>query len=181
MLIADWWFAYGASAPELQKFAIRVLSLTCSATGCERNWSVFQQLHSKKRNRLAQSRLNDMVYVKFNRALRRRYQRKDTTDPILLKEIDESNEWLMGHMDDEDGEEDDFAFDGDDLTWIVVDKASGASQPTYTTRRTSMPSSSRDKGKGVAQSSTRTRPSSGLNLIDEDDEEMEQDNWTFRR
>ncbi|KAE8657940.1 hypothetical protein F3Y22_tig00116976pilonHSYRG00151 [Hibiscus syriacus] len=172
---SDWWFAYGASAPELQKFAIRVLSLTCSATGCERNWSVFQQLHSKRRNRLAQSRLNDMVYVKFNRALRRRYQRKDTTDPILLKEIDESNEWLMGHMDDEDGEEDDFVFDGDDLTWSAVDKASGASQATYSTRRTSTSSSSRDRGKGVAQTFTRRRPSTGLNLIDEDDEEIEQD------
>ncbi|KAJ9562045.1 hypothetical protein OSB04_007205 [Centaurea solstitialis] len=152
---ADWWFAYGALAPELQKFAIRVLSLTCSATGCERNWS-------------------------FNRALRRRYQRKDTTDPIFLNEIDESNELLMGHMDNEDGgEEDDFVFNGDDLTWSVVDKASGASQATYSTRRTSTPSSSRDKGKGVAQTSTRTRPSSGLNLIDEDDEEMEQDIGLF--
>ncbi|KAE8728311.1 polyubiquitin family protein [Hibiscus syriacus] len=129
----------------------------------------------QKGNRLAQSRLNDMVYVKFNRALRRRYQRKDTTDPILLKEIDESNEWLMGHMDDEDGEEDDFVFDGDDLTWSAVDKAYGASQATYSTRRTSTSSSSRDRGKGVAQTSTRRRPSTGLNLIDEDDEEIEQD------
>ncbi|XP_039066167.1 uncharacterized protein LOC120211755 [Hibiscus syriacus] len=143
-----------APAPELQKFAIRVLSLTYSATGCEKNWSVFQHLHSKRRNRLAQSRLNNMVYVKFNRALRRRYQRKDTIDPILLKEIDESNEWLMGHMDDEDGE-DDFVFDGDDLTWSTVVKASEASQATYSTRRTS---TSRDRG----------------NLIDEDDEEIEQ-------
>ncbi|KAJ0877239.1 putative HAT dimerization domain, ribonuclease H-like superfamily [Helianthus annuus] len=47
---ADWWNAFGGDTPELQKFAIRVLSLTCSATGCERNWSVFQQLHTKRRN-----------------------------------------------------------------------------------------------------------------------------------
>ncbi|KAI3720611.1 hypothetical protein L2E82_31601 [Cichorium intybus] len=48
---AEWWATYGSSAPHLQKFAIRVLSLTCSATSCERNWGVFQHLHTKKRNR----------------------------------------------------------------------------------------------------------------------------------
>ncbi|XLR61736.1 hypothetical protein S83_012408, partial [Arachis hypogaea] len=30
------------SCPELKKFAIRVLSLTCSSSGCERNWSAFE-------------------------------------------------------------------------------------------------------------------------------------------
>ena len=41
---ADWWVAYGSTTPNLQKFAIRVLSLTCSSSGCERNWSVFQHV-----------------------------------------------------------------------------------------------------------------------------------------
>ncbi|XP_042459005.1 uncharacterized protein LOC122042765 [Zingiber officinale] len=70
---AEWWECYGANIPELQKFAIKVLSLTCIASGCERNWSVFEQIHSKKRNRLAQQRLNDLVFVKYNRALKLRY------------------------------------------------------------------------------------------------------------
>ncbi|KAL6523730.1 hypothetical protein OROGR_017333 [Orobanche gracilis] len=39
---AHWWSQYGTSAPTLQKFAIKVLSLTCSSSGCERNWSVFE-------------------------------------------------------------------------------------------------------------------------------------------
>ena len=51
---------------------------------------------------MAQDRLNDMVYVKYNRALDRRSKGIDTNDPILLKDIDESNEWLMGHMDGEE-------------------------------------------------------------------------------
>lgn len=50
---ADWWSCYGSSTPNLKNFAIKVLSLTCSATSCERNWGVFQLLHTKKRNRLA--------------------------------------------------------------------------------------------------------------------------------
>ncbi|RVW49640.1 hypothetical protein CK203_076728 [Vitis vinifera] len=37
----SWWMRFGDSTPELQKFAIRVLRLTCSASGCERNWSTF--------------------------------------------------------------------------------------------------------------------------------------------
>ena len=39
-----WWMRFGGSTPELQKFAIRVLSLTCSASGCERNWSIFESV-----------------------------------------------------------------------------------------------------------------------------------------
>ncbi|CAN1125338.1 hypothetical protein LINPERPRIM_LOCUS31624 [Linum perenne] len=34
---ADWWSSFGDDVPELQKFTIRILSLTCSASGCERN------------------------------------------------------------------------------------------------------------------------------------------------
>ena len=44
MAPADWWGAYGSQTPALQKFAIKILSLTCSATGCERNWGVFQHV-----------------------------------------------------------------------------------------------------------------------------------------
>jgi len=34
---AAWWDSYGDEHPELQRFAICVLSLTCSSSGCERN------------------------------------------------------------------------------------------------------------------------------------------------
>ena len=108
-----------------------------------------------------------MVYIKFNRAFKRRYQRKDTADPILLKEIDESNEWLMGHMDKENVEEDDFVFDGDDLTWSAADKAFRASEPNYSTRRSSTPSSTRK----ASETSNCRMASRGFSLIDEETEE----------
>ncbi|XP_022156081.1 uncharacterized protein LOC111023053 [Momordica charantia] len=41
---AAWWSLYGVNAPILRKLAMRVLSLTCSASGCERNWSVFEHV-----------------------------------------------------------------------------------------------------------------------------------------
>jgi len=71
--IDEWWETYGCSAPNLQKLALRVLSQTCSASGCERSWSYFEHVHSKKRNRLEHQRLNDIVYVHCNLRLRQRY------------------------------------------------------------------------------------------------------------
>ncbi|XP_058729233.1 uncharacterized protein LOC131601436 [Vicia villosa] len=62
----QWWDTYGTEAPNLQKLAIWILSQTCSASGCERNWSVFEHIHSKKRNRLEHQKLNDLVYVCYN-------------------------------------------------------------------------------------------------------------------
>lgn len=41
---ARWWNSYGVDCPELQRFAIKVLSLTGSSSGCERNWSAFDMV-----------------------------------------------------------------------------------------------------------------------------------------
>ena len=59
------------------------------------------QIHTERRNGLDHQRLNDLVYIKYNRALKKRYDGRDTIDRIILKEIDESNEWLIGRMNDE--------------------------------------------------------------------------------
>ncbi|XP_034695709.1 uncharacterized protein LOC117921866 [Vitis riparia] len=87
---AEWWAAYGASAPYLQKFAMKVLNLTCSASGCERNWSIFENIHSKRRNRLDHQRLNDLVYIKNNRVLKRRYNEQllELRRPGLILELE---------------------------------------------------------------------------------------------
>ncbi|KAJ9567018.1 hypothetical protein OSB04_002984 [Centaurea solstitialis] len=39
---ANWWAIYGSSTPNLQRIATRILSLTTSSSGCERNWSTFE-------------------------------------------------------------------------------------------------------------------------------------------
>lgn len=44
MSLVFWWEKYGTQTPELMNFATRVLSLTCSASGCERNWSTFEMV-----------------------------------------------------------------------------------------------------------------------------------------
>ncbi|KAL4638941.1 hypothetical protein ACB092_03G182200 [Castanea dentata] len=134
---ADWWSAYGASTPSLQQFAVKVLSLACSSSRCEWNWSMFENVHSKKRNRLAQSRVNDLVYIKYNRAMKRRYNLCDTIDPFSLKDVDDGNEWLIGRVEEDEVEEfaeDDLVFNDDILTWGSVARASGVEEERFNFR-----------------------------------------------
>ncbi|XP_076955044.1 uncharacterized protein LOC143629738 [Bidens hawaiensis] len=128
---ADWWSDFGGDTPELQKFAIRVLSLTCSA----------------------------------NCALKRRYQRADTIEPILLNDIDESNEWVMGCMDEENEERDATDCMNDESNECVNEEAIGALESAYSTRSI---------GKNVTTSSS-TAPNPRLQLIDENDEDIEEE------
>ena len=64
---------YETSASNLQHLAIRMLSQTCSSSRCERNWSMIEYIHSKKRNRLEHQRFNDLVYVHCNLRLKQKY------------------------------------------------------------------------------------------------------------
>eukprot|EP00253_Pinus_taeda_P004350 PITA_04350 len=104
---ANWWESFGGQFPQLQRFAIRVLSQTCSASGCKRNWYVFECIHTKKRNRLEQKRLNDLVFVQYNLRLRRNQMMSKTLDldPIVLDNIDPTSEWVE--------ETEDLVFEGD--------------------------------------------------------------------
>ena len=86
---AEWWVLYGQDAPSLKKIASRVLAQTCSASGCERNWSTFNLIHSKRRNRLGSQRLNDLVFVHYNMRLRVQnmfFDKEDDT-PLELANI----------------------------------------------------------------------------------------------
>ncbi|XP_027155606.1 uncharacterized protein LOC113774051 [Coffea eugenioides] len=104
----NWWKLFGCDAPNLQKLAIRVLSQTASSSGCERNWSVFERIHNKKRNRLEHQRLNDLVYVHYN--LRLHNQQKRSYDPVDYESIDKTEFWMVeekqeGELDYEELEE----------------------------------------------------------------------------
>ena len=50
------------------------------------------QLHTKRRNRLAQSKLNDLVFINYNKALAKRFNIRDSINPISLQDIDDSKE-----------------------------------------------------------------------------------------
>ncbi|KAL5154147.1 hypothetical protein HKD37_19G053563 [Glycine soja] len=80
---------------------------------CERNWSTFEHIHSKKRSRIEHQKLQDLVYVKYNQALLDRFECHDVIDPIALNDIDDSNKWLLGELEGEEAGND-LVFDDDD-------------------------------------------------------------------
>ncbi|KAF3666472.1 hypothetical protein FXO37_10533 [Capsicum annuum] len=80
-------------------------------------------IHSKKRNKLELSRLNDLVYVKYNRTLTRHYDIHDTIDLILLENIEDANEWLLVGPEDQ---EDELVYEEGDFNWVTIAMAAGA-------------------------------------------------------
>jgi hypothetical protein len=56
-----WWRAYCKAWPHLRWFAMRLTAHGVSASACERNWSTYEWIHNKKRNRLGLSRAEKLV------------------------------------------------------------------------------------------------------------------------
>ena len=52
--------------PGLRWVAMRLTSLSCSASGCEHSWSIEGWIHSKKRNRLDQTNVERLVRMHTN-------------------------------------------------------------------------------------------------------------------
>ena len=52
----EWWWNHGGDTPELQSFAIRLLSQVTS-------WSTYGFIHSLKRNRLGSKKVENLVYI----------------------------------------------------------------------------------------------------------------------
>lgn len=85
---------YGYEIPSLQRAAIRILSQPCSLHWCRWNWSTFDSVHSKRRDRLEPDRFDDLVYVHFNLWLQAIVRSKDgKCKPINFDEIDVGAEW----------------------------------------------------------------------------------------
>ncbi|KAK8716756.1 hypothetical protein V6N13_044057 [Hibiscus sabdariffa] len=118
-------------------------------------------IHTKKRNRLTQSRLNDLVYVKYNRALVQRFNLRDKIDPIVLKDIDDSNEWLIEKTPEDAQNE--YVFEEDDgFTWGHVATATRVHEEQFNLR-------SRWSTQGERDGSSRE----SIRQVDEDKEDDE--------
>ncbi|KAL8248797.1 hypothetical protein R6Q59_005665, partial [Mikania micrantha] len=100
---ANWWETYGNSTPNLKRIAMRILSLTTSSSGCERNWSTFEGVHTKKRNRLDPTKLNDLVFVQFNANLMEKNKKRKMRNHEVLLADDGSmaKEWVVDDADEE--------------------------------------------------------------------------------
>ena len=61
-----WWVVHGTSALMLQSIALKLLGQPCSSSCCEINWSIYNFIHSMKRNKMTSHRAEDLVYVHNN-------------------------------------------------------------------------------------------------------------------
>ncbi|KAK2641469.1 hypothetical protein Ddye_023232 [Dipteronia dyeriana] len=129
----QWWSLFGHQTPDLQWVAKTILALTTSSSWCERNWSTFERIHTKKRNRLDVDRLNNLVYVQFNAKLinkKKRLKNKELNKDVLLaSDNDASNAqgWMV--EDGDKGVEPD-----SELSLQMVDKVTGADGMTQPQR-----------------------------------------------
>ncbi|XP_061994995.1 uncharacterized protein LOC133712901 [Rosa rugosa] len=92
-----WWSNYGNGVPKLQRMAIRILSLTTSSSGCERNWSTFEGIHTKKMNRRDTTRLSNLIYVQFNAKIinKKRREKERGVDVLLANEASMAQGWIV--------------------------------------------------------------------------------------
>ncbi|XP_028065080.1 uncharacterized protein LOC114268155 [Camellia sinensis] len=171
---ANWWIHFGSKTPELTKFAIRILSLTCSASGCERNWSTFESIHTKKRNKLEHKRLNVLVHVKYNTKLRERsMRRRQNIDPILIDEIDLNDEWIAEKEDhvlplDASWLDEKELFDAEAIRTVPITNYDKSVENRSTTTTINVDSSSNAKKRKVGEGS-----SNKMHPVD-DDMELEE-------
>lgn len=102
-----WWSKYAGQHPELQRFAIRVLSQTCNgASRYMLKRSLAEKLLTKGRNRLEQHRLRDLTFVHYNLHLKN--FKSGTICDSESGEIDPMNDWIADetNCDNVDGETD---------------------------------------------------------------------------
>ncbi|GBG85995.1 hypothetical protein CBR_g40808 [Chara braunii] len=69
--MVQWWLTYGKRHPTLTKIAVKVLSMWTTASPCERNWSTFDLVHTKRRNLLSPENLEMLVFIHWNKKLLR--------------------------------------------------------------------------------------------------------------
>ncbi|GKV36747.1 hypothetical protein SLEP1_g44844 [Rubroshorea leprosula] len=92
----DWWKSYGNGCPELQRFAIRILSLSCGSSGLKHNWRIFDTVHAKRRNNLRQKRMNNLVFVMYNLKL----EDKQARNQLELDDLSSDDEWITASQAD---------------------------------------------------------------------------------
>jgi hypothetical protein len=80
----------------LRDLAMQILTMNCSASACERNWSEYSSLWTKWRNKLSTSTADKLVYVRHSLALKKkqlnRFELSYHTKEIEEEEIEEEEE-----------------------------------------------------------------------------------------
>ncbi|KAH0850041.1 hypothetical protein HID58_095851 [Brassica napus] len=91
-----WWSTYGESCLNLSRFAIRLLSQTCSSlVGSGRNLTPLKKVYESK-NSIERQRLSDLVFVQYNMRLRRLGVESgdDNADPLSQSNMELLEDWV---------------------------------------------------------------------------------------
>jgi hypothetical protein len=107
-----WVDVFLAPWPALRWFALKIVSLPCSATACEHSWSIEGWIHSKGRNRLGQKLVEMLVRSHTNMVLQRALNlaKLDVLDwdiELVLAEPTSDSRDSDDEDDDEGGEDSD--------------------------------------------------------------------------
>jgi hypothetical protein len=106
LLPHQWWHRIGGNA--LPIIAKRILSLTCLASLCERNWSMYSFVLSKTWNRLGVDKAEALVYIYMNS---RFFRQRPSTDPVryyddnIFSEDSDDNGGALLETDDDDNDD----------------------------------------------------------------------------
>ncbi|GJY19720.1 pescadillo-like protein [Tanacetum coccineum] len=99
-----WWMNYGNKTLILQKMAIKILSLTTSSFGCERNWNVFEGFNAKL--------INKWVRVK-----------NQNIDILRSFDASKAQSWIINISDDEEIEEDGSLVVGGEVQLVLIENS----------------------------------------------------------
>ncbi|XP_059638798.1 uncharacterized protein LOC132281076 [Cornus florida] len=121
-----WWDYCGNCLPVLQKYAIRILSQPCSSSSCERNWSAWEAAQTKKRNRLAPTMLDNLVYVRMDTMMMEKFKTLEAQDfePINLDKLSDNLKYIDHEeledysLEPTDNVSSDIVTNNEDLSWL---------------------------------------------------------------
>uniref|UniRef100_A0ACD5VHE5 Uncharacterized protein n=1 Tax=Avena sativa TaxID=4498 RepID=A0ACD5VHE5_AVESA len=97
---SEWWFQFG-EVPNLQKYALRIVSQCVSSSGCERNCSAFALVQTRQRNRLLYGKMHKCVSVRHNLKICAEEDQDPVRENAKEKEVDPSAIMLDTTMFDE--------------------------------------------------------------------------------
>ena len=89
---AQWWDLYGANLPILKRVACSVLDQVVSASGAERNWSVYGRIKHKGRSRLGHEKADKLVYCHEALHLRKKLQKAGFKNKLEKWESDSDSD-----------------------------------------------------------------------------------------
>ncbi|CAI7902865.1 unnamed protein product [Closterium sp. NIES-54] len=110
MTAVQWWTWHGTDPPHLATCAIRNLSQPVSASPCERNWSMWDAVHTARSNCLGSKKCRDLVYVAHNWQVVHNWYKVLEGQGVVNGNIPEAP-LPKGYNEEEDGEEEDMVLE----------------------------------------------------------------------